>query len=100
MNDVPFESDEPVQLGLENSLLVAVRTITFCGVFNISCRANAVALDALRAYLRHVAGPVAHGGKRGAVVMPRDGRLDHFHRLGIELSAFPHRPGAALTVRH
>src|SRR5262245_53916426 len=61
-HDLPVETDEPVELTLEQPLLIAVGAESFRTVFRVGRRADAEALDALRAQLRHVGGAGAHRG--------------------------------------
>src|SRR5262249_26579535 len=84
-DDFPVEADEAVQLALEQPLLIAVRAEALRRVLEAGRRADAEALDAPRAKLRHVGRARAHHGQRRRVVDLRAGGLERLERLGVEL---------------
>src|SRR6516162_6887464 len=71
---------EPIQLGLEQPLLIAVHAEARGSIFHVNRRADAEALDAPRAQGCHVRRPGAHRRQRDRVVDTPGDRLEHLVR--------------------
>src|SRR6185503_19953235 len=69
-HDFVVEADEAIELGFEQPLLIAVHAVALRAVFEIDGGADAVALHALGAQLRHVGREGAHRRQRRNVVEP------------------------------
>src|SRR5262249_4899218 len=84
LHHVPLEAHEPVELRLENPLLVAVRAEALGAVLFVGGGTHAVALHALAAEKRHVGGRGDHCGQRLRGVMLGDRGLDDGERLVVD----------------
>src|SRR6267154_54352 len=73
---IPVEPYEPVQLGLQDPLLVAVRAKTLGPVLAVYPGPDAVALHSLGTEIRHVGSAGAHRRQRHRLVDPAGRPLD------------------------
>src|SRR5688572_13274154 len=78
-----MEAHEPMELGLENALLVAVRAIALWPVLNVGRRADAIALDPFCSEKRHVRRSRAHRRKCRRLVMLGHGGFGDLERLRV-----------------
>ena len=82
-----MEADEAVQLGFQDALLVAVGAEALGTVLDVGSGTDAVALDALGAQERHVAGAGAHRRQGGGGVVLRHRGFQYLVGLGVQARA-------------
>src|SRR5262245_52457485 len=73
-----------MKFAFEQSLLIAVRRKSFCGVLDVRSRTDAVALDPLLSQVRHVRGTSAHRWNGRGIVPEGNSRLDCVKRVRVE----------------